>query len=154
MTPVRSAQVFLVPVDFSPASLDALRAAGKLAERMDATITLLHVRPISDVRAALDERREDLLKGPPRSLAGKLRRHYKDRLEGAAALVGAAETRLASGRASREILRAAKGCDLVVMGRSGRGGLSELLGGTTSKVLAACPVPVVVVPARRARRSR
>src|SRR3974377_1538335 len=89
MTPVRSAAVFVVPVDFSPASLDALRAAGKLAERMDATITLLHVRPISDVRAALDERRDDLLKGPPRSLAGKLRRHYKARLERAAALVGA-----------------------------------------------------------------
>jgi nucleotide-binding universal stress UspA family protein len=67
----------LVPVDFSPASITALREAGRLADRMSASLTLLHVRPISDVR----------------------------------------------------------------------GELSGLLGGTTHKVLAACTVPVVVVPA-------
>jgi nucleotide-binding universal stress UspA family protein len=76
-----------------------------------------------------------------------MKRHYAERLAALAARSSAAEARLASGRASREILRAAKGCDLVVMGRTGRGGISGLLGGTTRKVLASSPVPVVVVPA-------
>lgn len=137
----------LVPVDFSSASLRALREAGTIADRMGASLTILHVRPISDVRAAIDEGREDLLKGPPRALASAMKRHYAERLAALVARSGAAETRLASGRASREIVRAAKGFDLVVMGRTGRGGISGLLGGTTHKVLAACPVPVLVVPA-------
>jgi nucleotide-binding universal stress UspA family protein len=137
----------LVPVDFSSTSLKALREAGRLADRMGASLTLLHVRPISDVRAAIAEGREDLLKGPPRALAAAIKRHYAERLAALAARADAAETRLASGRASREIVRAAKGFDLVVMGRTGRGGLSGLLGGTTHKVLATCTVPVAVVPA-------
>lgn len=137
----------LVPVDFSPTSLKALREGRRLADRMGASLTLLHVRPISDVRAAIDEGREDLLKGPPRTLASAMKSHYAVRLAGLVGRSGASETFLASGRASREILRAMKGFDLVVMGRTGRGGLSGLLGGTTQKVLAACPVPVIVVPA-------
>jgi nucleotide-binding universal stress UspA family protein len=136
----------LVPVDFSPASLKAVREAGRLAELMVGSLTILHVRPVSDVRAAISEGREDLLRSSSRSLAAAMRRHYAERLAALAARSGAAETRLASGRASREIVRAAKGCDLVVMGRTGRGGLTGLLGGTTRKVLASCPVPVVVVP--------
>ena len=137
----------LVPVDFSPASLKALREARRLADRMGASLMLLHVRPLSDVRAAIAEGREDLLKGPPRALASAMKSHYATRLAGLVARSGAPEKRLVSGRASREILRAAKGFDLVVMGRTGRGGLSGLLGGTTQKVLAACTVPVAVVPA-------
>jgi nucleotide-binding universal stress UspA family protein len=137
----------LAPVDFSPASLKALREASRLADRMGASLTLLHVRPISDVRAVLAEGREDLLKGPLRPIAAALKSHYDERLAALAARSGAARTRLVSGRASREIVRAAKGFDLVVMGRTGRGGLPGLLGGTTHKVLAACPVPVAVVPA-------
>ena len=137
----------LVPVDFSPASLKALREAGRLADAMVASVTLLHVRPVSDVAAAIAEGREDLLKGTSRALSAALKRHYAEKLAALAARSGAAEARLASGRASREIVRAAKGFDLVVMGRTGRGGVSGLLGGTTGKVLAASPVPVVVVPA-------
>jgi nucleotide-binding universal stress UspA family protein len=137
----------LVPVDFSSTSLKALREAARLADRMGASLTLLHVRPISDVRAAIAEGREDLLKGPSRPIAAAMKRHYAERLAALAARAGAAETRLSSGRASREIVRAAKGFDLVVMGRTGRGGISGLLGGTTHKVLAACTVPVTVVPA-------
>lgn len=137
----------LVPVDFSPTSLKAVREARRLADRMGASLTVLHVRPISDVRAAIAEGREDLLKGPPRSLAAAMKSHYAVRLAALVARSGAAEARLAAGRASREILRAAKDFDLVVMGRTGRGGLPGFLGGTTQKVLAACPVPVAVVPA-------
>ena len=137
----------LVAVDFSPPSLKALREGRRLADRMGGSLTVLHVRPISDVRAAIAEGREDLLKGPPRALAAAMKSHYAMRLARLVGRTGALDTGLASGRASREILRAAKGFDLVVMGRTGRGGISGLLGGTTQKILAACPVPVVVVPA-------
>ena len=136
----------LVCVDFSPTSLKALREGRRLADRMGASLTVLHVRPMSDVRAAIAEGREDLLEGPSRGLAAAMKGHYAVRLAALVARSGAFETRLASGRASREILRAAKGFDLVLMGRTGRGGLSGLLGGTTHKVLAACTVPVAVVP--------
>ena len=141
------ASTILVPVDFSPASLKALREAGRLADAMVASLTLLHVRPIADVMAAIAEGREDLIKGNSRALAAALKRHYADRLAALAARSGAVEARLATGRASREILKAARGFDLVVMGRTGKGGVAGLLGGTTGKVLASSPVPVVVVPA-------
>lgn len=143
----RETASILVPVDFSPVSMKALREAKKIADRMGASLDLLHVRPISDVRAAIAEGREDLLRGPSRPIAAAMKRHYAERLAALGARFGAAETRLASGRASHEIVRAAKGFDLVVMGRTGRGGISGLLGGTAHKVLAACPVPVTVVPA-------
>jgi nucleotide-binding universal stress UspA family protein len=136
----------LVPVDFSPGSLKALREAGRLADAMVASLTIVHVRPISDVAAAIAERREDLLKGTTRALAAALKRHYAERLAGLAARSGAVEARLATGRASREILRSARGFDLVVLGRTGRGGITGILGGTTRKVLSSSPVPVVVVP--------
>ena len=137
----------LVPVDFSPASRKALREAGRLADAMVASLTLIHVRPISDVAAAIAEGREDLLVGDGRALRAALKRHYAERLAGLATRSGAVEARLASGRASREILKASRGFDLVVMGRTGRGGVSRLLGGTTGKVLSGSSVPVVVVPA-------
>jgi nucleotide-binding universal stress UspA family protein len=142
----RGAISILVPLDFSPVSIKVLRKAAGLADLMGASLTLLHVRPISDIRAAIAEGREDLFKGPPRALPSAMKRHYAERLAALGARFGTAAARLASGRASREIVRAAKGFDLVVMGRTGRGGISGLLGGTTHKVLAACPVPVVVVP--------
>jgi nucleotide-binding universal stress UspA family protein len=142
----RDTASILVPVDFSRVSTKVLREARRLAQGMGASLTLLHVRPISDIRAAIAEGREDLLKGPPRALAPAMRRHYAERLAALASRSNAAETRLVSGRASREIVRAAKGFDLVVVGRTGRGGISGLLGGTTHKVLAACEVPVAVVP--------
>ena len=142
-----TALTLLVPVDFSPASLRALREAGRLADAMVASLTLLHVRPISDVAAAITEGREDLIKGNSRALAAALKRHYADRLAALAARSGAVEARLATGRASREILKAARGFDLVVMGRTGKGGVAGLLGGTTGKVLSGSSVPVVVVPA-------
>ncbi|MGA7989966.1 MAG: universal stress protein [Thermoanaerobaculia bacterium] len=137
----------LVPIDFSSASLKALRQAGTLADRMRAPLTILHVRPLSDVAAAIAEGREDLLKGTSRALAATMKRHYTEKLAALAARSGAVEARLASGRASREIVKAARGFDLVVMGRTGRGGITGLLGGTTRKVLASSPIPVVVVPA-------
>ena len=75
-----AAPTLLVPVDFSPASLKALREAGRLAELMVGSITILHVRPVSDVAAAIAEGREDLLKGSSRALAAAIKLHYAEQL--------------------------------------------------------------------------
>jgi len=58
----------LVAVDFSTESLRALRAARGLAARAGGSLTLVHVRPSSDVRAAVLEERGDLLKQPEGTL--------------------------------------------------------------------------------------
>jgi nucleotide-binding universal stress UspA family protein len=137
----------LVPVDFSPASLKALRAASAFAPRAGGALTLLHVRPLSDVRAAVMENRGELLRGSGQALKDGLAKHYEKRLARLKDRFGARAVRLARGRASEEICRAAAGFDLVVMGSSGRGGISRILGGTVQKVLSRSPVPVLVVPA-------
>jgi nucleotide-binding universal stress UspA family protein len=137
----------LVPVDFSPASVKALRVAEDLARRVRGTVTLLHVRPISDVRAAVLEERGDLLRGSSQALRQGLATHYGSRLDSLKDRFGEAAVTLARGKASHEIRRAARrGFDYVVMGGRGRGGLGRLLGGTAQKVLAGCPIPVLVVP--------
>lgn len=136
----------LVGVDFSPASGRALKEAVELAERTSGTLTVLHVRPVSDVRAAVLEERGDLLSRSSQELKRELERHYAERF--ASLEVPTARIRLVRGRASTEICKeASKGYDLLVLGREGRAhGLVDLLGGTAQKVLVCSPIPVVVVP--------
>jgi Universal stress protein family len=59
----------LVGVDFSPESLGALRAARALAAKTAGRVTLTHVRPTSNLRAAIVEDRGDLLRGKPGRLS-------------------------------------------------------------------------------------
>lgn len=142
---------YLVATDFSPKSRAALAAARALARRTGAPLTLAHVRPSSDVRAAVAEERGDLLRAPAGTLRSRLAGHYERRLgrlvrEGERALVLAGVPELAICR------EAARGYDLVVMGKRGRGAISSLfLGSVAQRVLARCPVPVLVVPSRRGR---
>ena len=57
------------------------------------------------------------------------------------------DTVTAEGDAARSVLRAAKDCSLVVMGKRGRGGaLRGRLGSVSNAVAAHSPVPVIVVP--------
>ena len=140
-----------VGVDFSPESLAALRAARRLTARTEGELTLAHVRPSSDVRAAVAEERGDLLRLPPGGLARAMAAHYEKRL-GKLARPGDRESvRLLRGDPARELCREAeKGYDLLVMGTRGRGlGTAFLLGSTVQEVLHRAPVPVVVVRARR-----
>lgn len=133
----------LVAVDFTREVGAVLRTSVALAARISARMTLLHVlEPVTDdPEIALHwgdfpkERRE----------------HARQRLETVAREIGAdgAELVLAEGRPFEEIIRTAqeRGCDLVVMGRTGeeRGFIHEALGSTVEKVArhAGCPVFIV-----------
>ncbi len=144
-------QHYLVAVDFSPGSRRALRTARELARRTGARLTLLHVRPFSDVKAAVVEERGDLLRRKDRTLRIEMARHFAKRLdalrragadESGLVLRGAADVALC-----REVRR---GYDLLVMGSRGRGIVGSLfLGSTTQRVLARSRVPVLVVPVPR-----
>ena len=141
---------FLVGVDFSPCSRRALAVARDLAERSGATLTIAHVRPFSDVRAAVVQERGDLLRRRPgRGLTSEIRDHYERRLD---ALAKKGErTVLLRGAPDIALTREArKGYDLVLLGRRGQGPLSSLvLGSTTLRTLTRAPVPVLVVPESR-----
>lgn len=136
----------LVAIDFSPCSVRALRGARKVKQRSGGTLTVLHVRPSSDVRAAVIEERGDLVKSP--KLHKAMAEHYRSRLD---AIVGgrAGESwKLRSGKPAVEIAREAKrGYDLVVAGTRGAGAAARLLlGSTVQELLQRSPIPVVVVP--------
>ena len=133
----------LVAVDFTRAMGTTLRTAAALAARSGSKMTLLHVlEPVSD--------------DPDITLhwgdfPRERREHARRQLEALARESGVetAEFVLVEGRAFEEIVRHAqeRGCDLVVMGRTGeeRGFIHEVLGSTVEKVArhARCPVFIV-----------
>jgi len=144
---------YLAAIDFSPASRRALVAARALARRAGASLTIVHVRPTSDLRAAVVEERGDLLRSPRGSLRSAMTDHYRRRL-GALIQPGRDEKALVlSGAPDIALCREARrGYDLLIMGNRGHGAVSSLfLGSTTQRVLARSPIPVVVVPSRRRR---
>jgi nucleotide-binding universal stress UspA family protein len=138
----------LVAVDFSPHSERALRAARRLQQRVGGTLTLLHVRAPSDVRAAVVEERGDLIHS--RSLRREMTKHYRSRLE--ALIRGRADEswKVRSGKPAVEIAREARqSYDLIVAGTRGAGAAARLiLGSTVQELLHRSPIPVLVVPAR------
>jgi nucleotide-binding universal stress UspA family protein len=143
LRPVR----FLVAIDFSPQSLAALRAARSLAKRTGGTVTLVHVRPLSDVKAAVSEERGDLLRLPPGGLAKAVTSHYEKRL-GRVMGRSREEYVLRRGAAAVELRReAARGYDVLVMGTHGRGRTTAfLLGSTVQEVLVRSSIPLLVIP--------
>ena len=146
----RAALRILVAIDFSPESERALRAARELALRTRARLTLAHVRPHSDIRAAVVEERGDLLKGRTETLRRAIARHYEERLNSLAEGGRRETVKILSGKPSLVLVREARsGYDLLVMGSRGRGGVAAaLLGSTVQEVLTRSPVPVLVVGPR------
>jgi len=140
---------YLVATDFSPESRHALREARALARQTGAPITLVHVRPASDVRAAIAEERGELLRSPARTLRARIADHYAFRLgrlarRGERALVLSGIPELAICR------EAGRGYAMVVMGKRGHGSVSSLfLGSVAQRVIARSPIPVLVAPPRR-----
>jgi nucleotide-binding universal stress UspA family protein len=141
----------LVPTDGSAPSLRAARIAARLAQPLQASIVALYVT----------------LEGVPSTFSGGtiyasgvLGRQYERFLEKQAKDATAAvqaEARRAGLPASavrvtarhpwRAILAVARqrGCDLIVMGSHGRGGMQKLLlGSETARVLAHARIPVLV----------
>jgi nucleotide-binding universal stress UspA family protein len=139
----------LVGFDFSRESRAALRAARDLAKRAGGEVTIAHVRPLSDVRAAVREERGDLLAAGAPNLSRAIADHYRTIL--GRTVAPNEQTRLLRGDPARELRReATRGYGYLVMGTHGRGrGGTFLLGSTVQKVLVRTPIPIIVVPAGR-----
>ena len=142
------AQDMLVPVDFSATSLNAVRAALKIAEP-GGDVTLLHVIDEHFVRDAVAAGM-----GASEEIAGKMRLLAEAEFEQALAGVEAGdvnvERMIVVGIPFVEILKIARDLDLplIVMGVRGRATPPEefLFGSTAEKVLRLARVPVLCVP--------
>lgn len=128
-----SARRILVPVDFSRTSRHGWRWAGELFD--------------------LDTRKETLFveETPPIPVFEMTPppyppRHLRRVAEGLRVQYPGARPHVAQGDPATLIRRAARGCDLVVMGSHGREGLSRaLLGSVCEAVVRDAPAPVLVV---------
>jgi nucleotide-binding universal stress UspA family protein len=137
-----------VAIDFSPGSRRALEAARALARQAGATLTVTHVRPSSDMRAAVVEDRGDLLKPGTGSLSRRLGEHYERRMADWVRRGRGEEARLLRGSPDVALAReASRGYELIVLGSHGLGAVPmPLMGSTAQRVLARTRVPVLVVP--------
>lgn len=143
---------YLVAIDFSPGSRRALEAARALARRTGASLTVAHVRPSSDMRAAVVEDRGDLLRPGFGSLSRRLAEHYERRLADWVRLGRGEDGRLLKGAPDVALAREARrGYDLIILGSHGEGTVPPpLMGSTVERVLARSTVPVLVIPNSRA----
>jgi nucleotide-binding universal stress UspA family protein len=138
----------LVPVDFSPTSLNAMRVAVGLAEP-EGDITLLHVIDKSFVEDAVAAGM-----GSSDDITARLREQAESSFAAAFESVPAGavsvERMIVVGSPFVEILKIARDLDLpmIVMGMRGRSTSTEdlLFGSTAEKVLRGARVPVLCVP--------
>ena len=138
----------LVPVDFSPASVNAVRVALGIAAP-DGDLTLLHVIDeefVRDAVAASLGTSEEITE----RLRGVAEANFSNALEGIDTGEVGVEKMIVFGNPFVEILKITRDLDmpLVVMGVRGRtAGAEELLfGSTAEKVLRGIGVPVLFVP--------
>src|SRR4051794_19057537 len=135
----------LVAVDGSPDADAALAHAAALARDQHARLTLVTAVPQLPATAMLASGAT-----PPRS---EVMRHYAELLRTATAALPedvSVTTLLVEGPAARALVeRARSGAfDLIVMGSHGHGRLhTSLLGCVSQKVLAASPIPVLLIRA-------
>jgi len=138
----------LVPVDFSPTSMNAVRVALGIAEP-DGDVTLLHVIDTEFVEDAVAAGM-----GPSDEITAKLRAQAESNFASALENISAEgvdiEKMVVVGSPFVEILKIARDLDLpmIVMGVRGRSTPSEelLFGSTAEKVLRGTRVPVLCVP--------
>jgi universal stress protein A len=148
-TPDLALRVILVPVDFSPRSLQALDLAVALAKRFDASIKLLHVLDPLHAPGRFDaprlrSLRGDSLRDAKLKLAKLAKRHVKAHV--------AVRHRVLDGIAYAVIIEAAAKAkaDMIVMGTEGRTGMSRfLVGSVAEKVIRHARCPVLIVRNKR-----
>jgi nucleotide-binding universal stress UspA family protein len=120
-------------VDFSEPSRIALDGAAALAARLGAELTLVHVQPAASCGDGSAEE--------------TMERWCSD----AEAVVGTpVRARVVTGEAAPEILREAResGCELLIVGRRERTGLSRLvLGSVAEELVRSAPCPVLIARA-------
>jgi nucleotide-binding universal stress UspA family protein len=144
----------LVATDFSSCARDALDLAVDLAQEKRATVTLLHVFRIpvyalpEGTILSMDAANIELIE---RSIDDELAAEQKRVAR--AGCVTTSERVEAADTAHAIVERATKhGCDLIVMGTHGRGGVKRLvLGSVAERVLRSAPCPVLVVRERASR---
>jgi nucleotide-binding universal stress UspA family protein len=137
------------PVDFSPASLQAVGFALDLARRAHARVTLLHA-----IEWLAEEQPPDSVEIDVSSIRQALEKHAEERLQALLAqeapVKSGVRTTVVVGRAHRKILHVAHedNADLIVMGAQGHSGIAlALLGSTTEQVVRAAPCPVLTMRA-------
>jgi len=137
----------VVPTDFSDGARRALEYGAGLAATYTVPLVLLHVYASPAVPVP-----DGFILATPAELAKMLAQVETGLVELRRVAhdlgVGNVETAVVEGRAWHEIVHFAKdrGCDLIVMGTHGRGGLSHfLLGSTAEKVVRKAEVPVLTV---------
>jgi nucleotide-binding universal stress UspA family protein len=136
----------LCPVDFSPASDQAVPYAFELAREADGRVTLLHV-----IEGLLGEEPRDLhldVRGYLHKAEEEARERLRGMVPGPDARGPGAEALVCTGKAHAAILRVAEeqACDLIVMGVHGRRALGRLLFGSTARhVVRGAPCPVLTV---------
>jgi universal stress protein A len=127
----------VVPVDFSPASLDALEYARALAARCEGRVELVHVVDPAALDGVLAHANPEVWKDALTRARQKL-----------AGVAGSDPFTVLEGHPADVIVdhADAKKADLIVMGSVGRGGLKRLLvGSVAERVVRTAPCPVLVV---------
>lgn len=138
----------LVPLDFSPPSLEALNSAVWLAKRFRASIDLLHVYPPDEASPAgaghLLFQSAEAIERLNEQLTGVHREHL--------AAFRPENCHIRGGRPYDGIVRVAReiDADLIVLSTRGHSGLKHLLlGSTTERVVRNAPCPVFVTRKRK-----
>lgn len=135
----------LVPTDGSPTSERALRHAAAVAGVHDADIHVIYALDTS-VHAGLPM--ETAWEGVDTLLRSDAEEALADAERIGDELGISVETHLVEGKPSRQIVTFAEdeGCDLIVMGTQGRGGIDRLLlGSVAEKVVRAANIPVTTI---------
>jgi len=134
----------LVPTDFSDDARNASHYAAKLAEKLNASITLLHAymlpTPVSEVPYVMINAEEMQKENEEiaRAEAEKLKATYKVQVNYI--------VRLGFPSDEIEAVIEDSGIDLVVMGMKGKGTLEKIVGSTTTSTLKKIRIPLLIIP--------
>jgi nucleotide-binding universal stress UspA family protein len=134
----------LVPVDFSPCAMNALKSAVQIAKRMNGSITLFYVRQEMMLHEGDESHFEDDL------IDDELKSKFQDLIDANLDMKNIPHQVMAKlGEVEEQVADAAKEveADLIVMGTKGSSGIYEvLMGSNTYAVVRSSKVPVLVIP--------